>query len=238
MAAPAPFARLDRLDWDALQSSLDRRGYALTPPVLSAGQCREIAALLGQPRRFRKRVEMARRNYGEGEYRYFRYPLPRPVYELRRRLYPPLARIANRWAERLRRAERYPGSLREFLDLCHAGGQRLPTPLLLDYAAGGHNRLHQDRYGALWFPLQVACCLSRPGREFTGGEFLLLENVPRQQSRAEALNPERGALLIFPGGERPVRGARGEARVSVRHGLSRVRSGRRTALGIIFHDAV
>ena len=237
MAAPALRSRLDDLDWAAIHSSLDEFGYALTPPVLTAGECRELAALLGRPRRFRKRVEMARQRFGEGEYRYFAYPLPRPVYELRRRLYPPLARIANRWEARLRRPERYPDSLREFLDRCHAAGQSRPTPLLLDYSAGGHNRLHQDRYGALWFPLQAACCLSRPGRDFTGGEFLLLEQAPRQQSRVEALNPQRGTLLIFPGRDRPVPGVRGDSRVSVRHGISRVRRGRRTALGLIFHDA-
>ena len=237
MASPALRDRLDALDWAALGASLDERGYALTPPVLSGRQCRELAALLGQPRRFRKRIDMAGHGYGEGEYRYFAYPLPRPVYELRRRLYPPLARIANRWAERLRRPERFPDSLREFLARCRAGGQRRPTPLLLDYAAGGYNRLHQDRYGPIWFPLQAACCLSRPGLDFEGGEFLLLEGRARQQSRGEALNPERGALLIFSGGDRPVAGARGDVRVSTRHGVSRVRGGRRTALGIVFHDA-
>jgi hypothetical protein len=180
---------------------------------------------------------MARHGFGRGEYRYFRYPLPPLLAGMRSALYPPLARIANRWAGRLDQATRYPASHAEFLDQCHAAGQTRPTPLLLQYVTGDFNCLHQDLYGALAFPLQVAVLLSKPGQDFSGGEFVLTEQRPRMQSRAEVVPLDRGDAVIFAVHTRPVRGSRGDYRVNLRHGVSRLRGGMRHTLGIIFHDA-
>ena len=187
---------------------------------------------------FRKTVDLARFRFGEGgRYRYFAYPLPEIVGTLRRNLYPPLAEIANEWSRRLRRPERFPASLDEFITVCRRGDQEQATPLLLDYDTGGYNCLHQDQYGDVAFPLQITALLSRPRVDFRGGEFLLVEQRPRMQSRGEAIALEQGQLVIFPNQLRPVRGAKGDYRVNVRHGVSRIRSGRRRTLGIIFHDA-
>jgi len=217
---------------------LDAHGCAMLPRLLDAEQCAGLRALWDERGRFRSEVVMARHGYGRGAYRYFAYPLPEPVAELRAALYPPLANIANRWAEALGTSVRYPGSHPEFLARCHAAGQRRPTPLMLRYEAGDWNALHQDLYGEHVFPLQVAVLLSEPGEDFTGGEFVLAEQRPRMQSRAEVVPLRRGDAVVFPVRERPVRGSRGWHRRAMRHGVSRVRSGLRFTLGIIFHDAI
>jgi hypothetical protein len=225
------------LDWAALEADLDARGFATPGRLLSPEECASVIACWDEPRRFRSRVDMARYRFGEGEYRYFAEPLPPPVAALRRLLYPPLARVANRWMEQLGASDRYPDDLDAFRRHCARRGQTKPTPLLLRYQAGGYNCLHQDLYGAIAFPLQVTVALSRPGADYTGGQFLLVEQRPRAQSRGEAIILERGAAIVFPNRHRPVAGARGTYRATVRHGVSRIRKGERLALGIIFHDA-
>ena len=229
--------RISGFDWSRVAADLDERGYALLPGLLRAGECRELSSLYDRDDPFRSVISMERHRFGAGEYKYFDYPLPARVEALRHELYPPLAAIANRWQERLRVRVRFPTSHRRFVARCRASGQTRPTPLLLRYGPGGYNRLHQDLYGALAFPLQVACLLSRPDAEFRGGEFLLVESRPRMQLRGEAIALRRGEGIVFPNRERPARGVRGDHRALVRHGLSSVHSGERTALGIIFHDA-
>jgi hypothetical protein len=229
--------RLARLDWSAIAESLDERGYATTPPLLDAGECAELIRIYADERRFRSRIDMARYRFGVGEYRYFAEPLPRAVAALRTHVYRRLAPIANRWAGALGLSERYPPDLGDYLDRCAASGQTRPTPLLLRYTAGGYNCLHQDLYGALAFPLQLTCVLSQHGRDYTGGEILLVEQRPRAQSRGEVITLERGEAVVFPSRHRPVAGARGTYRATVRHGVSRLHSGERTSLGVIFHDA-
>jgi hypothetical protein len=236
-AASDVAARLAALDWDAIGRALDDVGHAVTPPILRAAECAPLIRMFADDRRFRSTVDMGRHRFGEGEYRYFAEPLPSLVAELRVRLFARLAPLANRWMEALGVDERYPSDLARWLARCATEGQRRPTPLLLRYVAGGFNCLHQDLYGALAFPLQVTIALSRPGEDYEGGEFLLVEQRPRAQSRGEAIVLERGAAVIFPNRHRPVAGARGSYRVTVRHGVSRVRTGERLALGIIFHDA-
>jgi hypothetical protein len=228
--------RVDRLAWDELGRQLDARGFAQTPRLLSPSECDDLIALYDSGS-FRKRVDMGRFRYGEGEYKYFADPVPAAVAELRTGLYAHLAPVANRWAEALRTGASFPADLPGFLAKCHAGGQVKPTPLLLRYEQGGFNCLHQDLYGALAFPLQVVFVLSRLGADFTGGEFLLLEQRPRAQSRGEAIVLDQGEAVIFTNHNRPVAGARGFHRVNVRHGVSTLRSGRRLSLGLIFHDA-
>ncbi len=229
--------RVDALDWPAMMASLDAEGYVVAPALLDREECAALAALYQAPERFRSRVVMARHNYGRGEYQYFSYPLPTPVSELRGALYPQLAEIANRWNAAMRIAVRYPRDHAGFLERCHCAGQVRPTPLLLRYGEGDFNRLHQDLYGEHVFPLQATILLSAPERDFTGGEFLLVEQRPRVQSRAEVVPLGQGDAVIFAVRERPVRGPRGFHRVNLRHGVSRLRSGERTTLGIIFHDA-
>lgn len=229
--------RLRRLDWRALEAALWEHGYALTPRVLSDDECRSLISVYAEERRFRKHVEMARLRFGVGDYRYFREPLPPLVRELRVHGYRHLAPIANRWLEAYGDHRRFPGTLREFRIACAARGQTKPTPLLLRYGEGGYNRLHQDLYGELAFPLQMTCFLSQAGEDFRGGEFLLVESEPRAQSRGEAIAAGRGEIVIFATRERPVRGKQGFRRARMRHGLSRVTSGSRYALGVIFHDA-
>lgn len=230
-------ARVARCDWAAAGEALEARGHARLPRLLTAGECRAADLLWEQRERFRSHVDMARHRFGEGAYRYFASPLPPLVAALRRHLYPPLAGVANLWAERLVSEERYPPTLKGFLARCHRREQRRPTPLLLRYEAGGYNCLHQDLYGPIAFPLQVAILLSEPQRDFTGGELLLVEQRPRMQSRGEAISLARGEALIFPTRERPVAGKRGFSRSRMRHGVSTITSGRRSTLGIIFHDA-
>lgn len=220
-----------------MEADLETRGYVHLRALLSGDACSTLAAGYGAEEGFRKRIVMARHRYGQGEYKYFDYPLPASVQELRTRLYPPLAGIANRWNEHLGETERFPGELADYLDICHAAGQERPTPLMLRYGVGDHNRLHQDLYGEYVFPLQLTVLLSSPGVDFTGGEFVLTEQRPRQQSRVEVVPLELGDAVIFPVRHRPVEGTRGPYRVTMRHGVSPVRSGERTTLGIIFHDA-
>ena len=220
-------------DWAAVAAGLDEHGSAVIDGLLSPEACRGLAASYDDPGLFRSRIVMARHGFGRGEYQYFGYPLPAPVAGLRAALYPPLAAIANRWHG----AARFPPAHEEFLARCHAAGQAKPTPLLLRYGPGDFNCLHQDLYGEHVFPFQVAVLLSAPGEDFTGGEFVLTEQRPRQQSRVEVVPLRQGDAVVFPVNERPVRGARGTYRVRMRHGVSRVRSGRRHTLGLIFHDA-
>ncbi len=229
--------RLGRYDWPALKAELDANGCAILQELLTPGECREIAALYPQEEHFRSHIDMARHGFGRGEYRYFRYPLPKLVADLRAALYSRLAPVANEWDARMGDATRYPEQHGDFLDACHAAGQQRPTPLLLQYGEGDFNCLHQDLYGALAFPLQVAILLSEPGRDFTGGEFVLTEQRPRMQSRAEVVPLRQGDAVAFAVHNRPVAGSRGSYRVNLRHGVSRMRSGRRHTLGIIFHDA-
>ena len=225
------------LAWQAFGAELDAQGHAVIEGLLAAEACRALAASYGDDARFRSRVVMARHGFGRGEYRYFAYPLPELVAGLRQALYAHLAPIANRWNAAMRIDQHYPPEHEAFLERCHRAGQRQPTPLLLQYGPGDYNCLHQDLYGELAFPLQVAVLLSEPGRDFTGGEFVLVEQRPRQQSRAEVVPLRQGDAVIFPVHHRPVPGTRGSYRVKLRHGVSRVRSGQRHTLGLIFHDA-
>ena len=235
--SPPIAERLDRQDWSGLQHEMDEQGCAIIKGLLSPDECALVAALYGQDDPFRSRVVMARHGYGRGEYRYLAYPLPDLVQDLRAALYPRLAPVANRWSAVMGSGVTYPDDHADFLRRCHDAGQARPTPLLLQYGEGDYNCLHQDLYGEHVFPLQAAILLSRPGVDFTGGEFVLTEQRPRMQSRAEVPPLNQGDALIFAVQHRPVAGTRGAYRVNLRHGVSRVRSGRRHTLGIIFHDA-
>jgi hypothetical protein len=234
---PSIETRLATLDRERVAVALDADGCAVLRSVLSPEECASLAATYDDDARFRSRIVMARHGFGRGEYKYFGLPLPAAVASLRTALYPPLSGISNRWNEAMGVDVRYPDRHAGFLERCHRAGQTKPTPLLLRYGEGDHNCLHQDLYGEHVFPLQVAFLLSAPGEDFTGGEFVLTEQRPRMQSRAEVVPLSRGDGVVFPVHHRPVRGARGFYRVSMRHGVSRVRSGRRHTLGIIFHDA-
>ena len=236
MSMPEPF-RQHEIDWDRVHLPLDERGFALIPSVLTKKSCEEVAGYYDDEERFRSRIDMSRYAFGRGEYKYFNYPLPEIVQQLRSSIYPRLAPLANQWSERLGNKRRYPESLSDFIAQCHRAGQKRPTPLLLKYGAGDFNCLHQDLYGELAFPFQVTFFLSRCGRDFEGGEFVLAEQRPRRQSRVEVLSPEQGDAVIFSVHHRPIRGARGYYRATLRHGVSTVHSGRRYTLGIIFHDA-
>jgi hypothetical protein len=235
--AASPAARVDALPWDELGAQLDERGFAVTDRVLDAAECDALAGLFDAGR-FRSTVDMARHRFGDGRYRYFDHPLPEPIGELRGAFYRRLAPVANRWSALLGgSAEAFPATHEELLERCRAAGQTRPTPLILRYGPGDWNALHQDLYGDVFFPFQVLTVLSEPGVDFEGGEFVLLEQRPRAQSRAHVLTPPRGAFVVFPTRERPNEGARGHHRVGLRHGVSTVTRGGRTALGIIFHDA-
>ncbi len=229
-------ARVGALSWDELGEQLDTRGFAQTPPLLSDSECSELSALY-ETGAFRSTITMARHGFGRGEYKYLDYPLPPLVATLRRALYEPLAAVANRWAERLGREGDYPDELESFLERCHAAGQTRATPLLLRYGPSDWNALHQDIYGDVAFPVQAVTVLDRPGDDFEGGEFVLVEQRPRAQSRAHVCALKPGAFLVFTTRERPAQGTRGYYRAAMRHGVSTVTSGRRTTLGIIFHDA-
>lgn len=235
-ATPAE-TRVAAFDWQAVTSDLDAGGCAILPKLLSPEECAAIAALYADERPFRSHVIMARHGFGKGEYRYFRYPLPVLIDDLRTALYARLAPVANEWSARMGLAERYPPDHAAFLRQCHDAGQTRPTPLLLQYGPGDYNCLHQDLYGALAFPIQVAILLSEPGADFTGGEFVLTEQRPRMQSRVEVVPLRQGDAVAFAVHNRPVRGTKGAYRVNLRHGVSRLRTGRRHTLGIIFHDA-
>jgi hypothetical protein len=230
-------ARLADLDWGAIERSLWEWGYARTPPVLTPGECAELVAMYEDEARFRSRVDMARHRFGVGDYKYFAAPLPPLVQALRVHAYPPLAAIANQFEAALDTATLHPGDLDGLLKICRRRGQTKPTPLLLHYEAGGYNCLHQDLYGDVVFPLQLTCFLSRRGVDYEGGDFLLVEQRPRAQSRGEAIATEQGEIVVFPTRYRPVQGARGWYRGAVRHGVSRVLRGTRYTLGVIFHDA-
>ena len=238
-AAPPPSVgeRVAALDWTTIAARLDECGCATTGVLLAPEECLALAQTYDSDTIFRSRVVMARHGFGRGEYKYFSYPLPDFVARLRDALYPRLADIANRWNEAMDTDTRYPNDHAEYLERCHRAGQTKPTPLLLQYGAGDYNCLHQDLYGELVFPLQVTVLLARPSVDFTGGEFVLIEQRPRMQSRAEVVQLAYGEAVIFPVHHRPVRGTRGVYRVNMRHGVSRVHSGRRHTLGVIFHDA-
>jgi uncharacterized protein len=225
------------ISWAEVAAELDAHGCATVGPLLSPRECRAIAGLYDSDEPFRSRVVMGRHGFGRGEYKYFAYPLPDTVAALRDALYPPLAEIANRWSEQMGVAVQYPAAHVKFLQRCHKAGQAKPTSLLLQYEAGDYNCLHQDLYGEHVFPLQIAILLSEPGSDFAGGEFVLTEQRPRMQSRAEVVPLRQGEGVIFPVHHRPVQGTRGIYRVNMRHGVSRLRSGQRHTLGIIFHDA-
>jgi uncharacterized protein len=230
--------RVDALDWGAAEASLSVRGYAVTAPLLAADECAELVALHKDEKRFRSHIVMERYRFGLGDYKYFKHPLPQIVTELRTASYPHLAKIANRWAEALGESgAKYPPEHAAFLKECHKAGQKKPTPLMLHYEAGGYNCLHQDLYGDVSFPLQMVFLLGQAGRDWEGGEFILVEQQPRAQSKAEVVLGNQGQAIIFTTRYRPVKGARGYYRVNFRHGVSRVRRGTRYALGIIFHDA-
>lgn len=229
--------RVDTVDWTTVGAELDRYGCARVPGLISASECDALASLYPHDALYRSRVVMARHGFGRGEYKYFAYPLPAIVAELRATIYPHLAPVANRWNQALGIDVRYPKDHAIFLDRCHAAGQTRPTPLILQYGPDDYNCLHQDLYGEHVFPLQVAILLSAPGRDFTGGEFVLTEQRPRMQSRAEVVPLTQGDAVIFAVHGRPVQGTRGVYRVNLRHGVSRIRSGHRHTVGIIFHDA-
>jgi len=236
--APAALAeRVQAIDWAAVARELDAQGAARIERLLMPGECTGLAALYAHDAHFRSRVVMARHGFGRGEYRYFRYPLPAPIAELREAFYAPLAPIANRWHDALGIAVRFPATHAEFIARCHAAGQVEPTPLLLQYGAGDYNCLHQDLYGEHVFPLQVVLLLSEPGRDFDGGEFVMTEQRPRMQSRPIVLTLRQGDAAVIAVQHRPVQGTRGIYRVNMRHGVSRLLSGHRHTAGIIFHDA-
>jgi hypothetical protein len=226
------------MTWEQqLAQDLDARGWGMIERLITAPECDALAALYAADGHFRSRVVMAQHGFGRGEYKYFDYPLPDAIRRLRTALYPRLAPIANRWNAALGVEARFPGKHAQFLERCHAAGQRRPTPLLLQYDAGDYNCLHQDLYGEHVFPLQLTLLLSEPGRDFTGGEFVMTEQRPRMQSRAEVVPLGKGDAVVFAVRHRPVQGTRDVYRVNLRHGVSRVRSGRRHTAGIIFHDA-
>jgi hypothetical protein len=229
--------RVDRLDWDAIAAELDAVGHAPTGPVLTERECAELGSMYGQDDRFRSTIDMARYRYGEGQYRYFCSPLPDVVQALRSALWPHVLPVAREWAARLRRPAPWPDDLEQWLAQCHTAGQTRPTPLLLHYEAGHWNALHRDLYGELVFPLQVVIGLDAPGADYTGGEFVMVEQRARAQSRPSVTTIERGQAVVFTTRDRPVRSARGWSTAAMRHGVSTVRSGRRRTLGIPFHDA-
>lgn len=230
-------SRIDSLPWPSLLDRLDSQGFATTGPLLSAEECAAVTALYDQPDPWRNRVVMARHGFGQGEYRYFRYPLPDTVQTLRENIYPRLAPLASRWQQQMSgQAEKFPAVHSDYIAQCHAAGQSRPTPLLLRYGPGDYNRLHQDLYGEMFFPLQLTLLLSDPS-DFSGGEFVLVENKPRSQSRAEVVRLSQGEAVIFAVNQRPVQGTRGSYRVAMRHGVSTLHSGSRHTLGVIFHDA-
>jgi hypothetical protein len=228
--------RVAALPWPELQDALDANGFAQSPTVLRPEECEELAELYDTGR-FRSTIAMARHRFGEGEYKYFDHPLPDAITKLRAAFYPPLAQVANTWAERLGDDERYPSDLHQFLEQCHEAGQTRPTPLIFRYGPGDWNALHQDLYGDVAFPFQIVTLLNRPGRDFEGGEVVLVEQRPRAQSRAYVQHLRQGAFLIFATRQRPVLGKRGFSRAPMRHGVSTLTAGTRTTLGIIFHDA-
>jgi hypothetical protein len=234
---PSPSKRVNAIDWDRVSQELDSQGNSVLEGFLSSDECAELTELYGREELFRSRVVMARHGFGRGEYKYFDYPLPDLIERLRTQTYPRLVPIANRWNGSMNVATRYPEAHADFLSRCHDAGQTRPTPLLLRYTADDYNCLHQDLYGDHVFPLQLAILLSEPGRDFTGGEFVMTEQRPRMQSRPMVVPLRLGDGVVFAVHHRPVQGTRGMYRVNLRHGVSRIRSGQRHTVGIIFHDA-
>lgn len=228
---------MTNMNWDLIQSSLNEKGHAVIPGVLSGAECEQIRGFYDDVHLYRNVINMQRYRFGKGEYKYFSYPLPPAIQQLRESLYSPLAPLANRWMTALGLPETHPASHADLIHQCRAKGQSRPTPLILKYTAGGFNTLHQDLYGEVYFPFQVVILLSQHGRDFEGGEFVMTEQVPRAQSKAQVIMPNQGDALIFTTHFRPVQGTRGYYRAAMKHGISEVRSGERYALGIIFHDA-
>lgn len=228
---------ITRLDWQKVADELSEFGYSVTDPLLTSQECSDLIQLYPNDSNFRSRIQMEKYRFGAGEYKYFAYPLPRLVQKLRDEIYPHLVSTANRWMDDLGMAQEYPASLDQFLQRCHQSGQKRPTPLMLTYKKNDYNCLHQDLYGEQFFPIQGTCMLSRPGEDFSGGEFLLVEQRPRAQSIGHVVSIPHGAFVFFATSFRPVRGTRGPYRVTMRHGVSRIHSGSRFTLGIIFHDA-
>ena len=229
---------LAKIDWPRVAEDMHERGYAHVPAVLTAKACQQLIADFDQPKLYRKTIVMERYRYGLGEYKYFTYPLPAILQTIRETVYPWLAPIANQWMEWLRLEKRFPATFAELQTLCHSHGQTKPTALILRYGAGGHNTLHQDLYGDIFFPIQLVLILNEPGEDYTGGEFVLVEQAPRAQSKAIVLQPRRGDMLLFTTHFRPVKSARGYRRAALRHGVSEVHTGQRHTVGIIFHDAL
>ena len=230
-------SEVERYDWDEIGATLNAFGAAVLPKLMTASECEDIAALYADEKHFRSHIHMARHGFGRGEYRYFKYPLPARIAALRTALYAQIAPFANAWNERMNIAVRYPQRHTDYLKLCHEAGQTRPTPLLLQYGPGDFNCLHQDLYGELAFPMQITALLSKPERDFTGGEYVLTEQRPRMQSRVEVVPLQQGDAVLFAVHNRPVQGSKGAYRVNMRHGVSRIRSGHRHTLGVIFHDA-
>ncbi|OOQ57933.1 2OG-Fe(II) oxygenase [Mucilaginibacter pedocola] len=229
--------RIEQADWAAATESLNSKGYAMLSGILSADECDALIGQYSEDALYRKTIQMENHGYGLGQYRYYNYPLPGVVQQLREGIYPHIAPVANNWMKVLGMETSFPGNLQELTEQCHAHGQNRPTPLILKYNKGGYNAMHQDLYGEIFFPMQLVVCLNQPGKDFEGGEFVLVEQRPRMQSKAMVLNPGKGDMLIFTTNFRPVLGSRGYYRVNMRHGVSELRSGQRHTLGVIFHDA-
>jgi len=228
---------IQQTDWAVVAESMHAKGYAIIPKVLPAKVCDELISQYPEDALYRKTIQMENHGYGMGQYKYYNYPLPAPVQQLREMVYPNIAPVANKWMEVLSLDKQFPGTLNELTTLCHQHNQNRPTPLILKYGEGGYNALHQDLYGEIFFPMQLVVCLNQPGKDFTGGEFVLIEQRPRMQSKAVVLNPEKGDMLLFTTNFRPVKGTKGYHRVNMRHGVSEITGGERHTLGIIFHDA-
>ena len=230
--------KIEAIDWNSTTEEMHHKGYAIVPKLLSEEQCHALINQYSNVDGYRKKVVMERYRFGRGEYKYWDYPLPDIVQDLRENLYPKLSPIANFWMQALRLDTKFPKAFKELQNQCHERGQLNPTPLILKYGKGGFNTLHQDLYGDIYFPIQTAIFLSQPGKDFTGGEFVLTQQTPRAQSKAIVLNPQQGDMVIFTTNFRPVKGTRGYYRVNMKHGVSELHSGERHTMGIIFHDAV
>jgi hypothetical protein len=229
--------RIAGLNWTGIKTDLDARGYTIVKNVLTAGECAMLVTQYDTDELYRKTVVMERHHYGRGEYKYFKYPLPALIQQLRQSVYPYLAPIANNWMVQLNKPTRFAGTLDELLQHCHQQEQLRPTPLILQYAKGGYNAMHQDLYGEVFFPIQSVFILDEPGVDYEGGEFILLEQKPREQSRAMVLKPAKGDMVLFTTSYRPAQGSKGYHRVNMKHGIGEVTNGRRRSMGIIFHDA-
>lgn len=229
--------RINSLDWAPIKTDMGNKGYALVKNVLTANECDSLTGRYNDEQLYRKTIVMERHHYGQGEYKYFKYPLPTLVQQLRESVYPKLAPIANNWMVLLNKEQRFPDTLDELLQHCHEHEQLRPTPLILQYAKGGYNAMHQDLYGEVFFPMQLVFILDEPGKDYDGGEFILMEQKPREQSRAIVLKPDKGNMVLFTTSFRPAKGSKGYHRVNMKHGISEITEGQRRSMGIIFHDA-